>query len=83
LLHRAPCPCVSADELTMLQLIATQQTGPTGLAARLAGGLVEHGAIGPLLEVGRGLARSLGSLGLTLPRRPLGQASPAASARMH
>jgi len=83
LLHRAPCPCVSADELAMVQLVATQQAGAPARSAELARDLVEPGMVDALLETAGTLAAALGRLGLVLPqRRTLLRPSPA-SAQLH
>jgi hypothetical protein len=76
-LHRAPCPCLSADEKAMLELVASAQAGDEIRLHRVAAGLVHAQAIGALQRSSRVLAAALCRLGLCLsdrPRRPRGGA---------
>ena len=81
-LHRARCPCLSSDERTMLDLVATAQTGDEAGLDRIAAALVHPSAHESLLAASRRFAGALSRLGLQLPRRP-GPSGRPASARLH
>ena len=70
-LHRAPCPCLSGDERTMLDLVARAQAGDEIRLRRVAAGLVHPRAIGLLQESSRTFALALCLLGLRLSGRSL------------
>jgi hypothetical protein len=70
-LHRAPCPCLSADERDMLDLVASAEAGDEGRLYRLAAGLVHPRAIGLLQERSRSFAAALLRLGLSVSGRPV------------
>jgi hypothetical protein len=68
-LHRAPCPCLSADERALLDLVASAQAGDDVRLRRSAAGLVHPRAIGPLQRYSRIFAAALRRLGLHLRDR--------------
>ena len=70
-LHRAPCPCLSADERTMLDLVASAQVGDERRLHRAAAGLVQPQAMKSLQQSSRTFAAALRELGLRLSGRPL------------
>jgi hypothetical protein len=70
-LHRAPCPCLSADERAMLDLVASAQLGDVRRLQRAAAGLVQPQAIAALKQSSRSFAAVLCRLGLRLSGRPL------------
>jgi hypothetical protein len=81
-LHRARCTCLSGDERTMLDLVATAQTGDEAGLDRIAAALVHPNAHESLLAASRRFAGALARLGLELPTRS-GPAGRPASARLH
>jgi hypothetical protein len=81
-LHRARCPCLSGDERTMLDLVATAQTGDEPGLDRIAAALVHPSAHESLRAASRRFASALSRLGLELPPGP-GPSGQAASARLH
>jgi hypothetical protein len=70
-LHHGPCPCLSDDERSMLDLVASGQAGDELRLYRVAAGLVHPRAIGLLQQSSRTLAAALRALGLRLSDRPL------------
>jgi hypothetical protein len=70
-LHRAPCPCLTADERSMLDLVASAQLGDERRLHRTAAGLVQPQAIESLQQASRIFAAALRELGLRLSGRPL------------
>ena len=70
-LHRTPCPCLSADERTMLDLVASAQVDDERRLHRAAAGLVQPQAIESLQQASRIFAAALRELGLRLSGRPL------------
>jgi hypothetical protein len=68
-LHRVPCPCLSADEDAMLNLVASAQAGDDLRLRRRAAGLVHRRAIGALQRYSRILGAPLSRLGLRLTDR--------------
>jgi hypothetical protein len=68
-LHRVPCPCLSADEDAMLNLVASAQAGDDLRLRRRAAGLVHPRAIGALQRYSRILGAALSRLGLRLTDR--------------
>jgi hypothetical protein len=74
-LHRAPCPCLSADERAMLDLVASAQASDEMRLHHIAAGLVHPRAIERLQQSSRNFAAALSRLGLRLTdraRRPSG-----------
>jgi len=67
--HRCGCGCVSADELTILGLVAAEQSGDIASALFLGRALVAPQAVGEALEAARRLALALAERGLALPLR--------------
>ena len=55
-LHRAPCPCLSAEERTMLDLVASSQLDDERRLHRAAAGLVHPRAIRLLQQSSRTFA---------------------------
>jgi hypothetical protein len=68
-LHRVPCPCLSADEDAMLNLVASAQAGDDLRLRRRAAGLVHRRAIGALQRYSRILGAALSRLSLRLTDR--------------
>jgi hypothetical protein len=79
-LHRARCPCLSGDERTMLDMVATAQLGDEAGLDRIAAALVHPSAHESLLAASRRFAGTLSRLGLQLPPRPGPSGRPA---RLH
>jgi hypothetical protein len=76
-LHRAPCPCLSADERAMLDLVASAQAADEMRLHHIAARLVHPRAIERLQQSSRIFATALSRLGLCLSdraRRPAGVA---------
>lgn len=69
-LHRAPCPCLSADERAMLDLVASAQAADEMRLHDIAAGLVHPRAIERLQKSSRSFAAALCRLSLRLPDRP-------------
>jgi len=67
--HRCGCGCVSGDELTILGLVAAEQSGDIASALFFGRALVAPTAISELLEAARWLAEALAERGLALPQR--------------
>jgi hypothetical protein len=70
-LHRAPCPCLSADERAMLDLVASAQASDEMRLHHIAAGLVHPCAIERLQQASRIFSAALRGLGLRLSGRPL------------
>lgn len=68
-LHRARCPCLSADERAMLDLVASAQAGDAMRLHRVAAGLVRPQAIAAVQRSTRYFAAALCRLGLRLTDR--------------
>jgi hypothetical protein len=67
--HRCGCGCVSGDELTILGLVAAEQSGDIASALFLGRALVAPAAIGDLREAAHRLAEALSERGFALPQR--------------
>ena len=67
--HRCGCGWVSEDELTILGLVAAEQSGDMASALLFGQALVVPAALTEALEAARRLALALAERGLALPRR--------------
>ncbi len=56
--HMPCCPCIGADELRVLVIVASAQHGDNWSAMAVAGGLVQHGWIGPFVDAAEVLAET-------------------------
>ena len=69
--HQPCCPCLAADEASLLALIADSQCGRSGAAQARALWLVRGEGAAPLREASEGLAEALSGAGLLFPDRAL------------
>jgi hypothetical protein len=67
--HRPCCPCIGADEATILAFVAACQLGDWPGARHRAAMLVGEAGVGDLLEAGARLAKLLAGRGARLPLR--------------
>ena len=67
--HRCGCGCVSGDELTILGLVAAEQSGDIASALFFGRALVAPQGVVELLQAARLLAEALAERGLALPLR--------------
>jgi hypothetical protein len=67
--HRCGCGCVSGDELTILGLVAAEQSGDVASALFFGRALVAPQGVVELLQAARLLAEALAERGLALPLR--------------
>ena len=67
--HRCGCGCVSADELTILGLIAAQQSGEVAAALGHGSSLVAPAAVGEIVQAAGAFGQALAACRLTLPLR--------------
>lgn len=67
--HQPCCPCLAADEICILVLVAAAQHGQRDLARAVAGWLVTPEAVGALADAGANLAHCMSQHGLALPER--------------
>lgn len=70
-LHQACCPCLSADEASLIGFVAACQGLSPSLARVRAESLVRDEGVGDLLEAGMQLAAVMRRHGLPLPQRRL------------
>lgn len=67
--HRCGCGCVSGDELTILALVAAEQSGDVASALLCGRALVAPTALSEALAAARRLGLALAERGLALPLR--------------
>ncbi len=68
-LHQACCPCLSADEVCLVGLIAACQCPAPATAKARAEWMVHADGVGPMLEAGTQFASIMQRHGMTLPWR--------------
>ncbi len=69
--HQPCCPCLGADEVSLICLIAACQNRQPSLARGLAEWMVQPDGIGELLQSSVRLAQIMGQHGLTFPERTI------------
>ncbi|MCW5750368.1 MAG: hypothetical protein KIT81_04410 [Alphaproteobacteria bacterium] len=69
LYHQPCCPCLGADEVTLLIAAAALQAGNTDMAARVSLWLVRRPGVAPLLQSLGRYADGLATYDLLLPER--------------
>ena len=67
--HRPCCPCLDADEFSLVALVAACQKGRWPLARTRAEWLADGNGVGDLLEAGDALGRALARHAPRLPER--------------
>lgn len=67
--HQPCCPCLGADEVCLVSLVAACQNHQRQLARALAEWMVQSDGVGDLLEAGMRLARVMQRHSLNLPGR--------------